>query len=59
MTTGREEAERRGLTNLSFEQSDLTNFDEPESYDLITAFDAIHDQKEPDSVLAGGLPPVL
>jgi SAM-dependent methyltransferase len=50
---GREEARNRGLTNLRFEQRDLTSFDEPESYDLITAFDAIHDQKEPDKVLTG------
>jgi SAM-dependent methyltransferase len=50
---GREEAKNRGLTNLRFEQRDLTTFDEPNSYDLITAFDAIHDQKEPDKVLSG------
>jgi len=50
---GREEAKNRGLTNLNFEQRDLTSFDEPDSYDFITAFDAIHDQKDPDKVLSG------
>jgi 2-polyprenyl-3-methyl-5-hydroxy-6-metoxy-1,4-benzoquinol methylase len=50
---GKAEAKRRGLTNLCFDQRDLTMFDEPGRYDLITAFDAIHDQKAPDKVLAG------
>jgi SAM-dependent methyltransferase len=49
----REEARKRGLSNLRFEQRDLTTFDEPGSYDLVTAFDAIHDQKRPDKVLSG------
>jgi 2-polyprenyl-3-methyl-5-hydroxy-6-metoxy-1,4-benzoquinol methylase len=31
----------------------MTEFDEPARYDLITAFDAIHDQAWPDKVLAG------
>jgi SAM-dependent methyltransferase len=53
VAAGRAEAEHRGLANVRFEQRDLTDFDEPESYDLITAFDAIHDQKAPDRVMAG------
>jgi len=49
----RDNAARQRLTNLHFEARDLTSFDEPGSYDLITAFDAIHDQKRPDLLLAG------
>ena len=44
------------LRNLRFEVRDLTTFDREASeaaYDLITAFDAIHDQARPDNVLAG------
>lgn len=48
----RAEAQRRELTNISFEQVDLTTFEMPQQYDLITAFDAIHDQARPDRVLA-------
>ncbi|MHC4322985.1 MAG: class I SAM-dependent methyltransferase [Planctomycetota bacterium] len=50
--TGRMEAEKSGLTNLQFEQKDLTTSDIIKHYDLITAFDAIHDQARPDTVLA-------
>jgi len=52
----RTEAAREGLQNVHFEARDLTDFDEaalPEAFDLITSFDAIHDQKSPDRVLAG------
>ena len=45
------EAERRGLTNLRFEVKDLATMDEAEHFDLITAFDVIHDQAKPDVVL--------
>jgi 2-polyprenyl-3-methyl-5-hydroxy-6-metoxy-1,4-benzoquinol methylase len=48
----REEAARGGLKNVRFEDRDLTNLNESASYDLITAFDAIHDQAKPDHVLA-------
>ncbi len=46
------EAKRHGLTNITFEQRDLTAYEWPDQYDLITAFDAIHDQARPDHVLA-------
>ncbi len=49
---GRTEAERLGLTNVIFEQHDLTVYEWPDQYDLITAFDAIHDQARPDRALA-------
>ena len=48
----RSEACERGLANVAFEQEDLTTFEIPAPYDLITAFDAIHDQARPDRVLA-------
>lgn len=41
----------QGLENLQFACRDLTNFDEVATYDLITAFDAIHDQKDPQDLL--------
>ncbi len=51
--TGQKEATALGLSNVKFEAKDLTAFDIHERYDLITAFDAIHDQARPDKVLAG------
>jgi len=49
--TGRSAAERDGLTNLKFEIKDVTALCASEQYRLITAFDAIHDQVQPDKVL--------
>jgi SAM-dependent methyltransferase len=40
-----------GLDNIRFEARDLTDFDETERYDLITSFDAVHDQKHPQGLL--------
>jgi SAM-dependent methyltransferase len=45
------EAARNGSANVRFEQGDMTVFDAGEAFDLVTAFDAIHDQKAPDAVL--------
>lgn len=53
---GNQAAQDDGLKNIVFEKRDLTSFDEdaPENaFDLITAFDAIHDQARPDRVLKG------
>jgi SAM-dependent methyltransferase len=50
---GRAEAVERGLTNVEFETRDVTKLGETEAFDLITAFDAIHDQADPAAVLAG------
>ncbi|QNN24710.1 class I SAM-dependent methyltransferase [Planctomycetales bacterium ZRK34] len=47
----RDEAQRRGLTNVRFEVRDAAKIDESESFDLITTFDAIHDQVDPAAVL--------
>ncbi|AMV40908.1 class I SAM-dependent methyltransferase [Planctomyces sp. SH-PL62] len=47
----RGEADRRGLNNVRFEVRDAALPCDPEAYDLITAFDAIHDQARPAGVL--------
>ncbi len=46
------EAARRGLGNVRFETRDAAELGATERFDLITAFDAIHDQALPDAVLA-------
>jgi 2-polyprenyl-3-methyl-5-hydroxy-6-metoxy-1,4-benzoquinol methylase len=45
------EAEKLQLTNISFEKQDVSKFSKDGYFDVITAFDAIHDQAEPDKVL--------
>ncbi len=47
----RREAERSGLKNIRFEVRDAAAIGEIGHYDLITAFDAIHDQAKPAVVL--------
>jgi cyclopropane fatty-acyl-phospholipid synthase-like methyltransferase len=45
-----------GLENVRFEQRDLTDFHrtaDSESHDLVTTFDAIHDQAKPLNLLRG------
>ena len=42
-----------GLDNIRFEVCDLTAFDEPDGFDFITSFDAIHDQKDPQGLVHG------
>jgi 2-polyprenyl-3-methyl-5-hydroxy-6-metoxy-1,4-benzoquinol methylase len=58
----REQADARGLDNLEFEVVDASALGAVSvgQYDLITTFDAIHDQRDPAMVLAniaGGLAP--
>ncbi|MDQ3454862.1 MAG: class I SAM-dependent methyltransferase [Actinomycetota bacterium] len=53
VTAGREEANRLGLRNAAFEMRDVGDLDRRDAYELITAFDAIHDQAQPARVLAG------
>ena len=51
-----QQAMEKNLTNTEFTVRDLSNFDQTadaESYDFITAFDAIHDQAKPLNVLKG------
>jgi SAM-dependent methyltransferase len=52
-TAGRDEARRLGLSNAQFEARDVTRLEARDQFDLITAFDAIHDQAQPARVLAG------
>jgi 2-polyprenyl-3-methyl-5-hydroxy-6-metoxy-1,4-benzoquinol methylase len=48
----RADAQARGLNNVRFEVQDVSTMADRETYGLITAFDAIHDQTRPDRVLA-------
>ena len=50
---GRTEAEENGTSNIRFEVKDVSKLDETEAYDLITTFDAVHDQAKPAAVLEG------
>jgi len=47
------EARSRGLDNVRFEMQDAAALDTTLRFDLVTAFDAIHDQARPDAVLDG------
>lgn len=47
----KKESEQLGLSNTTFEQQDVTHFDHKDQFDLVTAFDAIHDQADPEKVL--------
>jgi 2-polyprenyl-3-methyl-5-hydroxy-6-metoxy-1,4-benzoquinol methylase len=46
------EAKNWGLSNAKFVRKDVATIDETAAYDLITAFDSIHDQAHPTKVLA-------
>ncbi|WP_137391983.1 class I SAM-dependent methyltransferase [Rhodoligotrophos defluvii] len=46
-----EAAGKAGLTNIRFERRDLTGYDEKQCFDLITSFDAVHDQKDPQALV--------
>ena len=51
-----EEAAEKKLRNVEFIVADLSHFDqiaEVEAFDLVTTFDAVHDQKFPLNVLKG------
>ena len=47
------DAAELGLVNVRFEVRDAAAIGETEAYDLITSFDAIHDQAKPAAMLAG------
>jgi len=52
----RDEATAKGLKNVEFVAVDLSDFDRtaaPESFDIITTFDAVHDQGKPLNLLKG------
>jgi len=48
----REEADEMALRNVRFTVADAALLEEEGAYDLVTAFDAIHDQARPETVLA-------
>ena len=47
------ESRQRRLSNARFEVRDVTTLRDQGAFDLVTAFDAIHDQAQPAAVLAG------
>ena len=47
IAAGRSEAKRLGLSNAKFAIKDIATLNEFRSFDLITAFDSIHDQARP------------
>ena len=56
VSDARAEAQRRGANNVRFLARDLSDFDrtaDPEAFDLVTTFDAVHDQGRPLQVLRG------
>ncbi|RIA55060.1 class I SAM-dependent methyltransferase [Dichotomicrobium thermohalophilum] len=55
-----EKARDAGAENVHYEVRDLTGYCEPNRWDLIFSFDAVHDQKDPQGLingLAGSLRP--
>jgi SAM-dependent methyltransferase len=51
IAAGRREAADKGLKNATFEVHDIAALDDSMQFDLITAFDCIHDQADPAKVL--------
>ena len=49
----RERATERGLANVSFEVADAAALEVEHQFDLVTTFDAVHDQSQPAKVLKG------
>ena len=52
IAAARREADDLGLANAGFELRDVTELGVHGGYDLVTAFDAVHDQAQPARVLA-------
>jgi len=53
LESGAAEASSWGLTNASFENVDVAKLPTDPKFDVITVFDAIHDQVDPAAVLRG------
>ncbi|MGO9962456.1 MAG: class I SAM-dependent methyltransferase [Acidimicrobiales bacterium] len=53
LEAARAEANLLGLSNVSFVQRNVASLAGSERFDLVTTFDAVHDQARPDLVLAG------
>ena len=51
VAAARAEADQLSLGNIRFDVRDITQLNESDCYDLVTAFDVIHDQKAPATVL--------
>jgi 2-polyprenyl-3-methyl-5-hydroxy-6-metoxy-1,4-benzoquinol methylase len=47
------QAEAANLPNVTFEVADASALNQHERFDLVTTFDAIHDQAQPEKVLGG------
>lgn len=47
-----ETAKSKELSNLAFKELDISTVDALGAYDLVFAFDAVHDQKDPQGMLA-------
>lgn len=45
-------AHAAGLCNVRFEMRDLSGYAERDRFDLVTSFDAVHDQKDPQALIA-------
>jgi SAM-dependent methyltransferase len=52
LAAGRAEAAALGNANVRFAACDVHELDEPEAYDLVTAFDVVHDLAHPARALA-------
>ncbi|NNL86367.1 MAG: methyltransferase domain-containing protein [Myxococcales bacterium] len=52
IAAARERAAAGGLSNVSFEVADAAELSHEQDFDLVTTFDAIHDQAHPAKVLA-------
>ncbi|MFP3906895.1 MAG: class I SAM-dependent methyltransferase [Acidimicrobiales bacterium] len=52
IAAAREEATRLGLANAEFVLADVAELEVREAFDVVTAFDAIHDQAHPAQVLS-------
>jgi 2-polyprenyl-3-methyl-5-hydroxy-6-metoxy-1,4-benzoquinol methylase len=53
ITNANRNGHEKGLSNVRFEVKDVADTKESDQYELITAFDAIHDQAAPRDVLKG------
>ncbi|MBS7698666.1 MULTISPECIES: methyltransferase domain-containing protein [unclassified Chelatococcus] len=53
LAAGRAAAAALGLDNIRFDVRDMTAYEEAGRFDLITTFDAVHDQKDPAGMLSG------
>lgn len=53
LVQGRARIAEKGLTNVSLAEVDMADFAEINRYELITTFDAVHDQKHPQDLIRG------